>query len=535
MNVNVACWNFTAEIDDVDISSVCFERTGVASTADIVSLNLFEEGEAVTFPQVYNRLEEGRYCFDLAFMTGMRNHTGDAVRIPAWSEVVWCLNADFDAQTPGGEHAFRLASADDITLLEDSYVSSSFPQTGNTFTIVEPPTGVGGAGGAGGQGGTSSTGGSPATGGAGGEAGSAGSENLPNLNVSLSPTSTQDAIIFPGQGSYNVLSIDLTTGDAEVSFRGLTVTRFGTSTSLINSVLVNDGFGWYVFLADVDNSTGTIRITPGGDSLRILQPNSTRTLDVYVWFANHDGGTVQFGMDDVPTFGRTDNVDADAFVDGAFPIAGGTFTLTQTWILPTLTGMPLQSGVLVNEETEIARWQVAAFQGLSAAWKAMVLHVDADGVSALQSLQLYRGSEPVSGAQLVVHSNPPVNQTWTAVLTVVLGFEEVVTDAGTIYSLRAVPMLTDPNASLAVSWERNPHSEDVRVTGGIADSWLAGTIGAAIWIDENGDAYGDTATYFLWSDMSGVMHSDATVLNNGSLDWISDWGIDDTLEWNLAS
>jgi hypothetical protein len=202
---------------------------------------------------------------------------------------------------------------------------------------------------------------------------------------------------------------------------------------------------------------------------------------------------------------------------------------------PRIVSLPLDDSLVADGVfAQLAHWQVIA-QDATIAWKSMRFSIDAYGVSSLQDLQLYKESELVSDVRLLAHANPSTEQTWTAVLTVELGSEDVVTNSGTVYSLRAVPTLTDQNATMTVTWTRNPHSDDVSVTGGLADTWTPGTISAAIFIDEDADGDADNATYFLWSDMSEVPHSDATVLSGGSMDWISDWGMNDIFEWNLSS
>lgn len=125
-SVDLAAFDFTADQDDVVISSITVTRTGVGDTDDFTSVYVYEGA---------TRLRSGK---TISSDTNTVTFTGLSVNVPAGETVTLYIKGDVDSiagnADANNQHRFALMSAADITTNGESIVGD-FPVMGNTISI----------------------------------------------------------------------------------------------------------------------------------------------------------------------------------------------------------------------------------------------------------------------------------------------------------------------------------------------------------------------------------------------------------------
>lgn len=195
---------------------------------------------------------------------------------------------------------------------------------------------------------------------------------------------------------------------------------------------------------------------------------------------------------------------------------------------PILTPLSSSSTELMSyAQADIAKWQVNAAQGGRISWKSMEFSVRSVGLDSLSDFRLYKGSMQLSTQEVEINSNVPGDD--PQYIGIILTYEEVVEDTGTTYTLRATPTFTSA-ADLTVQW--SPDGLPTSYTGQIACSPPPSVPAHKLWLNTGGSTVWWVDTHLLWSDRSEVPHTDTC---DGSIDWISDWGLEADMEWRLNS
>lgn len=179
MSVTLALWEFTASADgDITLSAVKFSRNGVGVAGDFANVYAYL-GDT--------RLRSGK---TISTDTNTVEFTSINVLIPAGTTVLISIRGDIAVgATPSNQHAFSIASADDISS-NASGVDGTFPTMGGTFLIG-------------------------------------------GVAVSTVIVATAGSISKPviGQSDAEVANFKLTAGNNDISFTMITLTNGGTISS----------------------------------------------------------------------------------------------------------------------------------------------------------------------------------------------------------------------------------------------------------------------------------------------------------------
>lgn len=392
---------------------------------------------------------------------------------------------------------------------------------GDACDTADPPSGDGGAGGAGGSGGEA---GSDAPGGAAGSVSDSTSPFQVELNTAW-PDSENVAVpltnnLMRAMSSYIITN----TGSDPVELSGMEIMLTWDSVeSPFDAVqMFLQGVDCYNYVSRPTDHYVEVDSMYGMECT--LQPGQSEILNLSAEIPAI--GTYGLHSGDVLAMSLLNLYAENGTIVHQVPPQNPPVIVPRNAV-PLMSNHELGTYQLQNEASiELARWTINA-DGGDIAWKSMDFEVTASGLDSLSELRLYKGSTQLSAGEVEFHYFLP--EASRGYLTVVLTHEEHVSTFGTTYSLRATPVFTG-DASLVVQW--NPQAYPLPYTGMIACTWPSGALPYQTWISTDGDALADYDTNFLWSDLSGVSHSDVC---GSSSDWTTDWGLNYTMEWRLAS